>query len=70
MIRRGEFLDLFADMQAQGYVRFRVDGKLVEADELPELKKTEKHDIDARCAATPSESWSRACEPGTPVLTY
>ncbi|MEY3123705.1 MAG: excinuclease subunit, partial [Pseudomonadota bacterium] len=44
--KKGEFLDLFADMQAQGYVRFRVDGKLVEADELPELKKTEKHDID------------------------
>ena len=44
--KKGEFLDLFADMQAQGYVRFRVDGKLLEADELPELKKTEKHDID------------------------
>ena len=24
--RKGEFADLFADMQAQGYVRFRVDG--------------------------------------------
>jgi excinuclease ABC subunit A len=40
--RGGEFLDLFADMQAPGYVRFRVDGKLVEADELPELKKNRK----------------------------
>ena len=44
--RKGEFHDLFADMQARGYVRFRVDGQIVEATDLPELKKTEKHDID------------------------
>jgi excinuclease ABC subunit A len=44
--RKGEFLELFADMQAQGYVRFRVDGAIVEASDLPALKKTEKHDID------------------------
>ena len=44
--RKGEFADLFEAMQAQGYVRFRVDGRVVEATELPELKKTEKHDID------------------------
>jgi excinuclease ABC subunit A len=44
--RKGEFTDLFASMQAQGYVRFRVDGQVVEAAELPPLKKTEKHDID------------------------
>ena len=44
--RKGEFAELFADMQAQGYVRFRVDGAVVEAAELPKLKKAEKHDID------------------------
>jgi excinuclease ABC subunit A len=44
--RKGEFTELFADMQAQGYVRFRVDGRIVEASDLPPLKKTEKHDID------------------------
>jgi excinuclease ABC subunit A len=44
--RKGEFVELFQDMQAQGYVRFRVDGQVVEASELPTLKKTEKHDID------------------------
>jgi len=44
--RKGEFTELFADMQAQGYVRFRVDGRVVEAAELPKLKKAEKHDID------------------------
>ena len=44
--RKGEFAELLADMQARGYVRFRIDGQIVEATELPPLKKTEKHDID------------------------
>ena len=49
--RKGEFADLFEDMQARGYVRFRVGsdgraGEVVEADALPALKKNEKHDID------------------------
>ncbi len=44
--KKGEFQDLFADMQAQGYVRFRINGSVFEADDLPALKKTEKHDID------------------------
>jgi excinuclease ABC subunit A len=44
--KKGEFLDVFADMQAQGYVRFRVNGQAYEFDQLPVLKKTEKHDID------------------------
>lgn len=44
--RKGEFADLFADMQARGYVRFRVNGRTVEADALPKLKKADKHDID------------------------
>ena len=43
---KGEFAELFADMQARGYVRFRVDGATVEAIDLPKLKKAEKHDID------------------------
>ncbi|MBP6406368.1 MAG: excinuclease ABC subunit UvrA [Ramlibacter sp.] len=44
--RKGEFVDVFEQMQAQGYIRFRVDGKAYEFDELPRLKKTEKHNID------------------------
>jgi excinuclease ABC subunit A len=44
--RKGEFLELFTDMQAQGYVRFRLNGAVVEAEDLPALKKTEKHNID------------------------
>jgi excinuclease UvrABC ATPase subunit len=49
--RKGEFSELFADMQSRGYVRFRIGSggatpAVVEADALPALKKTEKHDID------------------------
>ena len=44
--KKGEFSEVFEDMQAQGYVRFRVDGVACNFDELPQLKKTEKHDID------------------------
>ncbi|AMM24943.1 excinuclease ABC subunit UvrA [Variovorax sp. PAMC 28711] len=44
--KKGEFLELFAEMQAAGYVRFRVDGATYEYNDLPKLKKTEKHDID------------------------
>ena len=44
--KKGEFIDVFAEMQSQGYVRFRVDGTSYEFDDLPKLKKTEKHNID------------------------
>jgi excinuclease ABC subunit A len=44
--RKGEFADLFAEMQGQGYVRFRVAGEVFEFDNLPKLKKAEKHDVD------------------------
>ena len=44
--KKGEFTELFAQMQALGYVRFRGDGQVLEAENLPQLKKTEKHDID------------------------
>ena len=44
--KKGEFTELFAQMQALGYIRFRVDGQIYEHENLPQLKKTEKHDID------------------------
>jgi excinuclease ABC subunit A len=44
--KKGEFTDLFAQMQAAGYVRFRIDGQTLEAEQLTPLKKAEKHDID------------------------
>jgi excinuclease ABC subunit A len=49
--RKGEHGDLFLSMQAQGFVRFRIQSgtaaaKIYEIDDLPKLKKTEKHTID------------------------
>jgi len=44
--RKGEHADLFAQLQSQGYVRFRVDGQIVEVADLPTFAKTEKHSID------------------------
>ena len=44
--KKGEFTELFADMQAQGYVRFRINQTVLDFDALPALKKTEKHNID------------------------
>ncbi|MEJ5896913.1 excinuclease ABC subunit UvrA [Aquabacterium sp. G14] len=44
--RKGEHVELFAQMQAQGYVRFRINGQVVEAADLQPLVKNEKHNID------------------------
>ena len=44
--KKGEFTELFAQMQARGYVRFRIDGMVYAHEDLPTLKKTEKHNID------------------------
>ena len=54
--RKGEFVDLFENLQAQGFVRFRIrsgggtsnaaKAEIVEADHLPQLKKNDKHSIE------------------------
>src|SRR5690554_4356782 len=44
--RKGSFEDEFARLQAQGYVRLRVNGEMVAIEDAPVLKKTEKHDVD------------------------
>ena len=44
--RKGEQLDLFAELRAQGFVRLRVDGTVHDIDTLPKLAKTHKHTID------------------------
>ena len=44
--RKGEFIEFFDDMQTQGFVRFRIDGAIVEADTLPPLAKNDKHSVD------------------------
>ena len=44
--RKGEQLDLFTELRAQGFVRLRVDGTIYEIDNLPKLAKSQKHNID------------------------
>ena len=54
--RKGEFADLFEELQAQGFVRFRIrsgggttnaaKAVVYEIDNLPTLKKTDKHSIE------------------------
>ncbi len=44
--RKGTFEELFGDLQTQGFVRFRVDGAVVDIDALPRLAKNDKHSID------------------------
>lgn len=44
--RKGEFVDLFKDLVAQGYSRARVDGAVIQLTEPPKLKKQEKHTIE------------------------
>src|SRR6478672_360953 len=43
--KKGEFVDLFAELAASGYSRAVVDGALIQLSEPPTLKKQNKHDI-------------------------
>ncbi|MGP3988065.1 excinuclease ABC subunit UvrA [Streptomyces sp. 3N207] len=44
--RKGEFVDLFNELQTKGYSRARVDGATIQLSEPPQLKKQEKHTIE------------------------
>jgi excinuclease ABC subunit A len=44
--RKGEYVDLFADLQTKGFSRARVDGVVHALTEVPKLKKQEKHTIE------------------------
>jgi excinuclease ABC subunit A len=44
--RKGEFVDLFADLITQGFSRARIDGEVVALTDAPKLKKQEKHTIE------------------------
>ena len=44
--RKGEFVDLFKDFTTQGFSRARVDGTVYALEEVPKLKKQEKHTIE------------------------
>jgi excinuclease ABC subunit A len=44
--RKGEYAELFRQLQSQGYARVRVDGVVYALEEVPKLKKQEKHTIE------------------------
>jgi excinuclease ABC subunit A len=43
--KKGEFVDLFAELASAGYARALVDGEQISLTEPPTLKKSYKHDI-------------------------
>jgi len=44
--RKGEYVDLFSELQAKGFSRVRVDGVVHSLTDPPKLKKQEKHTIE------------------------
>ncbi|MEO5573308.1 MAG: excinuclease ABC subunit UvrA, partial [Gammaproteobacteria bacterium] len=44
--RKGEHVQVLAELRAQGYVRARIDGVLTELDEAPDLDLRRKHNIE------------------------
>ena len=44
--RKGEYADLFAELQAKGFARARVDGEVIQLSAPPALEKKLKHDIE------------------------
>ncbi len=44
--RKGEYRDLFDDLQGEGYARVRVDGDVHDLTDPPQLDKQRKHEIE------------------------
>src|SRR5438445_13053512 len=44
--RKGEQLDLFDQLRAQGFIRLRINCKVYEIDAVPQLDKNKKHTIE------------------------
>ena len=44
--RKGEHVDMIDQFRAQGFVRLRVNGKVIEIDAFPKLDKMKKHTIE------------------------
>ncbi|TFG45890.1 MAG: excinuclease ABC subunit UvrA, partial [Gemmatimonadales bacterium] len=43
--RKGEFKDLFEDIQKRGFVRARVDGETYDLSAIPKLNRRQNHDV-------------------------
>ncbi len=44
--RKGEHREVFEQMRGEGFVRVRVDGEVMEIEDVPELEPKRKHDIE------------------------
>ncbi len=44
--RKGEQVDLFNELRAQGFTRLRINGTVCEMDALPKLEKNKKHTVE------------------------
>ncbi|MDP1939891.1 MAG: excinuclease ABC subunit UvrA, partial [Gallionella sp.] len=44
--RKGEQLEMFDELRAQGFTRLRINGTVYEIDALPSLQKTKKHTVE------------------------
>jgi len=44
--RKGEYVDLFAELQSKGYARARIDGVVYPLTDPPKLNKQQKHTIE------------------------
>ena len=44
--RKGEQLDMFDELRAQGFTKLRINGTVFEIDALPSLQKTKKHTVE------------------------
>ncbi len=44
--RKGEHVEMIEEFRSQGFVRLRVDGKVIEIDAFPKLDKQKKHTIE------------------------
>jgi len=57
--RKGEYKELLAKAKRRGYIRVRVDRKLYEIDEVPDLERYKKHDIEVVVDRLPVKPDSR-----------
>ena len=44
--RKGEYHELFEDLQKAGYIRVRIDGQIFTLDEAPDLDRYSRHNIE------------------------
>ena len=57
--RKGEHVQVFDELKGKGFIRARVDGKVVELDEPPTLDLRRKHTVEAVVDRFKVQAWDR-----------